>query len=407
MSTRRTSVRTALIGAVSATVVAALGPATAATTAPARGLPVPDTATITVSGHGYGHGHGLSQYGAEGAARKGLSAQQIVRFYYPHTTAGTLARTVTVWISGDTDQNTTVVARRGLQVRDLAKGTTTNVPTSGRAAKATRWRMTGGGGGETRVAYRTDTWHLWRTLAGDGEFGSTGAHLTLVLADGHQVTYRGALRSVGPIKDHPRRITVNRVSLEGYVQGVVPREMPASWHQAALRAQAIAARTYAAYGLDSPLSSRAALCDTTACQVYGGLTAEDPRSNQAVAATKGMVREYQGAPAFTQFSASNGGWTSAGSTPYLDAHQDPYDGWAGNPVHTWSTKVTSRQVERHWTALGNLQSITIDQRDGNGQWNGRVEKMTLHGSKADRHISGDDFRLRLGLRSTWFNLTIG
>ena len=416
MHTRRTPARPTarlvarLTGAAALGLAALLaaGPVSAGTSAPR--LTVPGTATLIIDGHGWGHGHGMSQYGAEGAARHGLSAQQIVRFYYPHTTSGAQGGTVTVWISGDTDDNTTVVARRGLQVRDLGRGSTVRVPTSGKAAHATRWRMSGDGSGGTRVRYRTTTWHTWRTLAGDGEFRSTGPHLTLVLADGRQVTYRGTLRSMGPIAGHPGRITVNKVSLEGYVRGVVPREMPASWHQAALRAQAIAARTYAANGLGDPLSARAALCDTTSCQVYGGLSAEDPRSNQAVVSTARQVRLYQGHPAFTQFASSNGGWTAASPSgqPYLDAHQDPYDGWSGNPVHSWSTKVTSRQIEHHWPGIGNLTSITFS-RDGNGQWGGRVLSMTLHGRKGgsatSRSLSGDDFRLAFGLRSTWFRLS--
>ena len=403
MHTRRTSVRTVLVGAVAATGVLAIGPATGAPSTPARALPVPDTATLTVAGHGYGHGHGMSQYGAEGAARSGRNAGEILRFYYPHTTSGRVGGSVKVLITASIGHSTTVVNRPGLQVHDFARGTTTKVPTRGAAANASGWRMSNGSGRATRVWYRTDTWHWWRTLPGNGEFRTTGSPLTLVL--GHtRTTYRGTLRSMGPISRSTHRITVNLVSLEGYVRGVVPREMPASWHQAALRAQAVAARTYAAYenAHANPQDRRFTICDSASCQVYGGLTAEDPRSNRAVTATKGMVRDYQGAPAFTQFSSSNGGWTSAGSVPYLDAHQDPYDGWAGNPVHTWSTKVTSRQIERHWPALGNLLSVAIDHRDGNGQWNGRVERMTLHGSKADRHITGDDFRLRLGLRSNWF-----
>jgi stage II sporulation protein D len=408
MHTRRTSVGAGLGAALLATTLLTQGPASAAR---APRITVPDTATITVDGHGYGHGHGLSQYGAEGAARQGLSAGRIVRFYYPGTTGGKAGGSVTVWISEDTDHDTTVVARRGLRVRDLGNGTTRSLPTTGAAGKATRWKLAGAGGGRTRVLYKTAAWHLWRTLRGNGEFRSTGPHLTLVLGGGRQVSYRGTLRSLGPVPGHPGRITVNKVSLEGYVQGVVPREMPASWHQSALRAQAIAARTYAAFEAhSSPLSSRAALCDTTSCQVYGGVSAEDARTNRAVAGTAGQVRLYGGEPAFTQFSASNGGWTSAAPAsagePYLDAHVDPYDGWSGNAVHTWRTTVTSRQVERHWPGIGNLTSISIDQRDGHGEWNGRVLSMTLHGSTGDRTLSGEAFRAELGLRSSWFTLSI-
>jgi stage II sporulation protein D len=407
MSPRRTAARTvrarvALLGVltVGATTLSGADVAVASTAT----LTVPDRAVITIDGRGFGHGHGLSQYGAEGAARQGLTAGQILHFYYPHTTTGHRGGHVTVLITENIGQGTTIVARPGLEVHDLSTGTTTPVPSRGPASLATRWRMSGDGTGGTAVSYRTDSWHVWRTLPGNGEFRSTGRRLTLVLGSG-RVTYRGTLRSMAPISKATHRITVNMVSLEGYVRGVVPREMPSAWHRAALRAQAVAARTYAAFETVDPSDPRFNLCDSTSCQVYGGASGEDPRTNKAVARTSGQVRLYHGEPAFTQFSASDGGWTADGGQPYLVAQKDPYDGWSGNLVHRWTTSVTSRSIEKAWPVLGNLVSITVDLRDGNGQWGGRVVDLTLHGSKGDvKQLSGDDFRGALGLRSSWFDL---
>ena len=107
-----------------------------------------------------------------------------------------------------------------------------------------------------------------------------------------------------------------------------------------------------------------------------------------------------GNPAFTQFSSSSGGWTSAGSFSYLPAKSDPYDAWSGNPVHTWSTDVTDTRLERSWPAVGNLTKITTT-RDGNGEWGGRLRTVTLTGSTGRVQLSGDTFRAKLGLRSTW------
>jgi SpoIID/LytB domain protein len=390
--------------AIASLTLVGAGPAPAAPPRAAERIGVPDHATLTIRGRGYGHGHGLSQYGAEGAARKGLSAQKIVRFYYPHTKAGRAHGPVQVLIEASIGRATTVVARSGLRVRDLAKGTTTRVPAHGPASKATRWRMTGDGSGGTQVLYRTGGWHVWRTLQANGEFESTGAPLTLVLP-GSRVTYRGTLRSMGSISATTHRITVNKVPLDAYVQGVIPQEMFPSWHQAALRAQAIAARTYAAFEKANASDPRYNLCDTTSCQVYGGRSAETPTTNQATQATKGQVRTYHGGPAFTQFSSSNGGWLAKGSEPYLVAKKDPYDGWKGNPVHTWSTRVSARAIEKAF-GLGNLRSISISARDGHGQWNGRVEDMKLVGSKRTVTPTGDDFRSRLGLRSTWLDISV-
>ena len=181
------------------------------------------------------------------------------------------------------------------------------------------------------------------------------------------------------------------------MQGVIPREAFPSWRQAALRAQAIAARSYAAFEEADSTNPVYQLCDTTSCQVYGGKTAEVASTNKATAKTKGQVRTYHGKPAFTQFSASNGGWLAAGSQPYLVAKKDPYDGVKDNPNHTWTVHRTAGEVEKAFPALGNLQKINVLQRDGNGKWNGRIESMKLVGSKGSTTVSGDTFRSNLGL----------
>ena len=400
--------RTALPRAGAAAVVAAalltLDGGAPATAAP--GLVVPKGATIVVHGRGFGHGHGMSQYGAQGAAKQGMSTGQILGFYYPRTVGGHAGGKVRVLLTAGIGKATTVVARPGLRVRDLAQGTTTSVPTSGKPAAATRWRMSGDGSGGTQVAYLTGAWHVWRTLKGDGEFRSTGQPLTLVLGTA-RTTYRGTLRSMAPISRTTHRIIVNKVSLEGYVQGVVPREMPSSWRPAALRAQAVAARTYAAYEVGNSYDPRFNLCDSTSCQVYGGRSAEVASTNRATAATAGQVRTYDGQPAFTQFSASNGGWLAAGGHPYLVAKRDPYDTGAVDPYASWKTRVTARRIQQTWPALGRLRSIEVRARDGNGTWGGRIAKLTLHGTQADRRLTGEGFRSALALRSTWLSFTIG
>jgi stage II sporulation protein D len=406
MITRRTTVATALAAALTtgAALAVGLGHASAATKAPT--LTIPPGATITVAGRGFGHGHGLSQYGAQGAARQGQTAMQIVHFYYPHTRSGTARNVFWVQITAPTDNNTTVVARPGLKVRDLGTGTTTPVPTTGPVSKASRWRLSAGPRGTTKVSYLTGAWHVWKNLHGDGELRAAGA-LRLVLPSS-VVTYRGTLQSRSlPATPSRHRVTVNRVALDDYVRGVIPREMPASWLPVALRAQAIAARTYAAFEVADSTNRVYQLCDTSACQVYGGKSAEFPSTNQATTATAGQIRTFHGVPAFTQFSASNGGWMSDGGKPYLVAKKDPFDPWSGNPYRSWTTKVTSAAIEKAWPSLGNLTGITIGTRDGNGRWGGRVVKMTLPGSAtANLPVTGDDFRSRLGLRSTCFNLSI-
>ena len=383
--------------AVRALAVACAAPLLLATLAsPATAVdswPVPRQAWITINGHGYGHGHGMSQYGAEGAARRGLTYRQIADFYYPGTTWGAARGMVRVQISADTTDDLVVLARDGLRVRDSGTGVVTPLPANG----ATRWRIIVSSTGQDRVAYLTDRWRPWRGLEGEGAFSAGPAPVTLVTPSGN-ARYRGRLSAEAPTAGSRARNTINTLTLENYLKGVVPREMPASWSPAAVRAQAVAARTYAAYERDHTTGP---LCDTTSCQVYGGYDAEYPASNDAVQMTSHEVLLYQGAPAFTQFASSSGGWTSAGSVPYLSAKRDPYDGWVGNPVHSWSTRVSDALIESKWPGIGNLTRISVTRRDGNGEWGGRVGSVTLVGGQRRVVVSGDTLRAVLGLRSTW------
>ncbi len=391
--------------ATSAALAVSTLPADAATASSARRSEVwtiTPTSTIAVDGRGYGHGRGMSQYGSEGAARQGLTAAQIMDFYYPGTTMGQLGGQVRVWISADRDNNTIVIARTGLKVRDLATKQKTPLPDNG----ARKWRLAAGSGTKTVVSFYKSRWVKWRTLKGDAEFSAGGQPVTLVLPNG-KVAYRGALASRAPKPGKPKRRTVNRLPLDSYLKGVVPRETFTSWHPAALESQAIAARTYAAYEMAQPVSKTYQICDTTDCQVYGGFSAEYATTNAAVEATAGQVRlDAAGQPAFTQFSSSNGGWTVAGTQPYLIAQPDPYDGWSGNTNSSWTLPLTAGNVEKNYPAIGTLTSIAVDTRDGNGDWGGRALTMTLTGTAGTVQTTGEEFRTLVGLKSSWFTLRV-
>ena len=387
----------ALLGLVGGLLVAA--PSGAA----ARGVRAWDVsgdARITISGHGYGHGHGMSQYGAEGAARQGLGYQQIAEFYYPGTAWGTGRGRITVQITGDTTpQDLVVLARPGLTLRDTAVPGRTALPANG----ATQWRVATGPRGVTRVSYLAKRWRSWARLTGQGEFFAGGAPITLVTPSGERA-YRGRLRTA--VTTSGTRATVNDLRLESYLRGVVPLEIPALWSPAAVQAQAVAARTYASYERAHPRSSAYQICDTSSCQVYGGYDAEHPAADAAVTATSRRILTSDGEPAFTQFGSSSGGWTSAGSVPYLPARQDPYDGWSGNPVHDWRTQLSDATLEKAWPGIGDLTRIAVTARDGNGDWGGRVRSITLTGTKGRAVVSGDTFRSALGLRSTWLTFSV-
>ncbi|WP_165872993.1 SpoIID/LytB domain-containing protein [Nocardioides jejuensis] len=383
-------------------------PASASTTT----YTMPATGKVTLSGHGYGHGHGMSQYGAQGAAtgnwgtrgKTPLTWQQIVAFYYPGTKQATFAQTIRVKISADTSADVVIEARSKLQVLDVATGTFRSLPRNG----ATRWRLTPAAGGQTAVAYLIGTtWTTWLTLAGDAAFTAQGEPMRLFYDAGSR-QYRGRLYSSRPSATSTDRDTINQLSLEDYLRGVVPSEMPASWNVNAVSAQAVAARTYAAYELQHPLAAYYDICDTSSCQVYGGYDAEWPNSNNAIDATKGVILSYGGKPAFTQFSASSGGWTSAGdaSMPYLSSKSDPYDdvrypdGTSANSHHSWTVAVNVADIEKK-TGIGDIAKATVLMND-----NHHVSKITFIGTKGRTYtVYGDTFRSWFGLKSTYFAIT--
>ncbi len=387
------SVLASLLGAVVVVTLCSL-PAQASRTV-SESYRVPSGGVLKLSGHGFGHGHGMSQYGARGAARQGLTAAKILAFYYPGTGSGEATGRIRVLISADTDGDVQVLPGAGLSVRDVSNGRRYLLPAP---ARIKTWRLRTVDGA-TVLDYNDGEWHVYQgrgtsEITDAAEFFGSD-HVVLRVAGGTRA-YRGSLRLSSSR-------TVNKVRLEDYVKGVVPREMPASWESAAVQAQSVAARTYAAFDRAANESRHYQTCDTTSCQVYGGLGSEDPRSNAAVEATAGQVRTYGGEPAFTQFASSSGGWLSAGRQPYLVAKADPYDDFSGNPVHSWRTTLTRAAIQRAYPRLGTLRRVQVTRRDGNGHWHGRVEEMVLVGSRANVRLGGSEFRSRFGLRSSWFH----
>ena len=392
----------ALILAVGALVLSALvtGPASGAEARKrAETWATPGSTAITITGHGYGHGHGLSQYGAQGAAGQGLSWQQIVEFYYPGTTWGAVGGKVRVLITADTGRDVQVVARSGLKVGSLGRARTWRIP----SLPAKKWRLVAQGD-DTLVQRTTGgRWRTWKRIRGEAEFSSKTGPLTLVLPGGRR-DYRGTLQSVAPRQG--ARQTVNKVGMEAYLRGVVPQEVPALWQPAAVSAQSVAARTYAAFERSHPSAGHYDLCDTSQCQVYGGADVEHPAATAAIRATAGQGLYHDGRPAFAQFSASNGGFSAAGSMPYLVAQADPYDALDNPAYSTWTTVVDDEQVEKHWPEVGDLTGIEVTARDGNGDWGGRVVEMAFVGTTGTARVDGDTVRSVLGLYSDWFTFSV-
>jgi stage II sporulation protein D len=273
--------------------------------------------SFTIRGAGWGHGWGMSQYGAYGAARSGLSWKQILAFYYRGTELKTMpsGTKIKVWISADNDNSLRVLPATGLVVSDTA-GHRYTLPTG---TKYRSWRISRLGAGY-RLSYRTSSGSYvpksTGLTTGTWSFSTRSKIVKVVLPNGSVRSYRG---SVALIKWGSGGRTINKVFLEDYVKGVVPAEMPTLWAVDAVRAQAVAARSYALRLREFGTYSGFDICDATACQVYGGASREKTGGNAAVTATAGKIVTYRGKVALTQFAPSNGGWSAQGDYPYLSA----------------------------------------------------------------------------------------
>lgn len=355
---------------------------------------------ITLAGKGFGHGRGMSQYGAQGQALAGRTATQILDFYYPGTTSTTTSGYVRVLLTADTSPGIIVKPATGLRALDMGTGTIVTLP---QWTSVVYWHLAPyGDHGSTLNYFSTvnGTWTRWKTFTGMGQFD--GAAVTgLVLPSGTVVTYRGALRMAdraGTDVD-----TLNVLQLEVYLRGVVPKEAITTWRPAALQAQAVAARTYAARKRQAPAGTDYDLCDTTSCQVYGGAAAEVASTNSAIAAVSGRIRTYNNNPIDAQFSSSNGGYTTpVAGVPYLPAKADLYDDDV-NPNANWTVTMTTATAGAR-LGVGNLTELRVLTRNGYGTWGGRVLSVRATGTTATKTFTGEGARFALGIKSAWFRV---
>jgi stage II sporulation protein D len=196
---------------------------------------------------------------------------------------------------------------------------------------------------------------------------------------------------------------VNWVDIEQYLYSVLGGEMNGNWHQEALKAQAVAARTYALHKQVSTRSDLYDVVDTTVSQVYRGIQDESTGTQMAVNGTKGQVLTYNGKLIDAVFHSSAGGmtdnsgeiWTS--QRPYLTAVPD-FDQEA--PVYQW-TKTYS--VSEMTNLLGCGNGGNVQRFDATKKTTGgRVKVMTVKTSKGSCTWDGEDIQGKLGLKSTKF-----
>ncbi|TLM99049.1 MAG: SpoIID/LytB domain-containing protein [Actinobacteria bacterium] len=439
------STRRRLSALLSATVIAALF---------AGISPVPAHAdtVFRITGGGWGHGIGLSQYGAKGYAEKGWPYDDVLRWFYGADRTGTKAG-VKVATLASIGKNANPTVRVNLHYKDLA------LSSWSLRGWNSRLRVVDASG--TVALLSADDYHVFTPQAGKVSVGGktfigtvkvsaettrgvplvvvrtpSGPALNSSYPSGYPyVRYRGQIQLTNVAG---RLRAVNALPMEQYLYGVVPRESPSSFPAEALKAQAVAARSYA-WGTNPPSSSASSslsgiLHCTTYSQVYGAhsrlISGDDSRismhevasTNAAVDATKGEVVYHSPSKTIvtTYFSSSTGGHTANIEDVWLSSTPKPYyvgvaDADQGTPNYTWAPtaktgaelatafRVRDGQDGRFdFSAASPATVVDITEEKASS---GYVRYATIVWSTgASYRVRGDTVRGALGLKSTKFTI---
>jgi len=388
---------------------------------------------VRIYGKGWGHGIGLSQWGAQGwaqgAAGVRLTGEQIVAKYFPGAQLSTqpITQPFRVLISAPST--------------GCVNNTIANVA---RMESAGGMRLVNNAD-QTIVYHETGPneplrfWNDGGTLVVRNEwsrdvvFANADTLMLLpkqawdpIYVDEKGLGYRGTIR-VG-MREGGNLQVVNFVSSDDYMKGALPGEMPSFWEFEALRAQAIAARTYAAWRQSTAGDRTWDVRDDTADQCYGGHTFEAARTNSAVEATGSLILIYDGKPIRALYSSASGGisenvgcvldaervgntWGCVQGWPYLQVTPDPaeaaaYDKRGGMPHGSWSAWFSGDAIRReiiidYGVDIGRFVSMDFNMSPGE-----RPISVRVRGTDASLDLKGDRFlRTTLGLKSTLVRTT--
>ena len=339
-----------------------------------------------VKGGGWGHGIGMSQYGAYGMARNGSSYRDILTHYYTGTEVSRAdTQTIRVLLQTNRPKATFIgVSRAGDKTLSPKRTYQARVAAGGVELRDSKGKKVGSFGAPVALS-SSDGFRLGGTAINGVNNGTYHGSIELRPSAGGGLT------------------VVNALSLDAYVQGVVPGEMPSLWHPEALKAQAVAARSYAlTTDKGGPVFDQ---YPDTRSQVYRGVSSETSSTNAAVRATAGEVVKYDGKVAVTYFFSTSGGHTEnvenvfygGAPQPYLKGVEDPAD--EISPKHRWTLNYRTSTLSARLRPYlrGKLKAVKVRKRGVSP----RIVSADVVGSKGSRRVTGTNLRQALRANDNW------
>lgn len=224
-------------------------------------------------------------------------------------------------------------------------------------------------------------------------------------------TYRDYIAII--VKDGKLR-AINYVSMQHYLYGVIPYEMSASWHLEALKAQAIAARTYAKKNMMGSTNKLFDVTDSVSSQVYKGVNGEKKNSNRAVDETSGIYMKYENTYVNAVYHSNSGGYTENSENiwgykvPYLIGKKDDYS--LNSKEANWEYSISYDNLNKilglKFPKLGDVKDIKILEKTENN----RNIKVKIIGNNSEQILEKEELRKYLGytnMKSIWYDIDFG
>ncbi len=207
---------------------------------------------------------------------------------------------------------------------------------------------------------------------------------------------------------------INIIEIEKYLYGVLKKEISPEWPAEVLKAQAIAARTFALSNMNKYINQGYNICATTSSQEYGGISCEHPATSKAINDTRGIVATYEGQPINAVYHSDSGGCTEncedvwGGYVPYLRSVSSEYEAIVSPPNHHWSYSLTEEELLTKLASngfqLNSIENVGIGEKTESG----RVKLINVIGDNGKQiSFKTNDFRLLIGpslIRSSLFTM---
>ncbi|MCD6413453.1 MAG: SpoIID/LytB domain-containing protein [Elusimicrobia bacterium] len=198
---------------------------------------------------------------------------------------------------------------------------------------------------------------------------------------------------------------INEIGVEGYLFGVLPREVSPKWSFEALKAQAVVSRTYILKNLGRFKSKGYDLCSSEISQVYGGADCERENTTKAVIGTQGEVLYYRGKLASVYFHADAAGhtenpkfvWGTPNPPAYLKGVKEKYR--KKSPYSDWRTRISYREIALALREKGyHLKRVRRVAKKGRTP-SGRVKEIIVYSDSGKIRIPSNKFRTIFGTRN--------